>query len=234
MTPAKSKIDSGIWQVPGCGPLVEYSRSVLIDIVKGVVDAHALYLSGGFEVGGVLFGVLEDQTVRILASRPLLIEPPRPSFMLATQDEAKLRELLAGAEKDPGLGGLLPVGWYHSHTRSEIFLSQSDIDLYDRYFGEQWQVAMVLRPSEAEPVRVGFFFREEGGYIRSDSSYQEFAVDPEEVRPGDMRAGPWTALERLEIPLTGAAEPPDESNPLPGDRSWRLLIGALVLSLACL
>src|SRR5262249_2173152 len=157
-------------------------RSVLQDILKQVVEAHAAYLSGGFEVGGVLFGVREGGAIRILASKPLPIEPPRPSFTLSCQDETVLRALLSGAANDPDLIALEPVGWYHPHTRSEIFLSESDIDLYDRYFSEPWQIAMVLRPSDLEPVRIGFFFREEDGYIRSDSSYEEFAVEAPPVR----------------------------------------------------
>jgi hypothetical protein len=76
-----------------------------------------------------------------------------------------------------------PVGWYHSHTRSEIFLSETDQDIHQRFFPEPWQVALVLKPHTFEPTRGGFFFREADGSIRGAASYREFILDPLPMRP---------------------------------------------------
>ena len=47
------------------------------------------------------------------------------------------------------------MGWYHSHTRSEIFLSDADLEIHNRYFPEPWQVALVLnRIRSSRLVRV--------------------------------------------------------------------------------
>jgi hypothetical protein len=80
-------------------------------------------------------------------------------------------------DSDPKLAGLAPVGWYHSHHRSEIFLSADDLQLYNDFFPERWQIAMVLRPADLHPTRAGFFFRDRWGDIKSDAPVQEFIID---------------------------------------------------------
>src|SRR5262249_15962589 len=144
---------------------------------------------GGYEVGGVLFGRYRGEQVQILASRPLSIQPPRPSFVLSGNDENKLLELIEKAKRDPELATMEVVGWYHSQTRTEIFLSETEVEICDRHFPEPWQVALVLHPGMMEPVRAGFFFREEDGFVRTDQSYQEFALDAP-VRPSNFRKQP--------------------------------------------
>ena len=113
-----------------------------------------------------------------------------PSFALSPRDQDRLAELLASAEQNPDR--LRPVGWYHSHTRSEIFLSEADQDLHNRYFPEPWQVALVLKPHTFHPTRAGFFFRETDGSIHGTASYQEFALAPLPVRPVPAGVAPAT------------------------------------------
>jgi hypothetical protein len=143
-----------------------------------------------------------------------------------------LVELLASAEQNPDR--LKPVGWYHSHTRSEVFLSEADQDLHNRYFPEPWQVALVLKPHTFHPTRAGFFFREPDGSIHGTASYQEFALEPLPVRPlpsgvvpatesapsvhlrhGPDPGGPVIAVEAeavAQVPAP-AAEPASETQP---------------------
>ena len=75
------------------------------------------------------------------------------------------------------------MGWYHSHTRSEIFFSDADLEIHHRFFPEPWQVALVLRPHTFKPTRGGFFFRGKDGAIRGDASCLEFVLDPLPARP---------------------------------------------------
>lgn len=209
MMPAQSNVDAGVWNVPGHATVIEYSRQTLSEILTQVIDAYDTYLGGGYEVGGVLFGRREGNLVRVLASRPLPIEPPRPSFVLSAGDEKRLHEVIDLAGSNSELAGMEAVGWYHSHTRSEIFLSEGDLEVYDRFFPEPWQIAMVLHPSDVEPVRVGFFFREEDGYVRSDQSYQEFAVDTPPRGHTTRQTPPWRVLPdgQVEEPPLAEVEP---------------------------
>lgn len=241
MMPAQSGTDAGIWTVPGHAPVIEYSRSLLGEIVTHVCDAYESYLGGGVEVGGVLFGHRDRFHLRILAFRPLVIKPPRPSFVLSESDSQRLDELIRSASSDPGLEGMVAVGWYHSHTRSEVFLSEGDLELYSRHFPELWQIAMVLHPSEFEPVRIGFFFRESDGFVRTDQSYQEFAVDAPPRTRLLRKSPPWKLDDHghpEEPPLelsTPVAVETYELAPEPAApprilrlRKWALLVVALV------
>lgn len=198
MTPAQSRGETGLWSVPGHATVIEYSRPVLNSILLHVVDSYETYFAGGYEVGGVLYGERSGDRVRILAFRTLEIYPPRPSFVLSKKDEKNLIRLLDAPQDDGELEGMEPVGWYHSHTRSEIFLSESDLEIYDTHFPNQWQIAIVFRPSENEPVRAGFFFREPDGFIRADQSYQEISFDPPPRRKVKPDRPPWTITDEGE------------------------------------
>lgn len=51
------------------------------------------------------------------------------------------------------------VGWYHSHPRMSIFLSEHDIAIHRERFSEPWMVALVLEP---EKHMGGFFVWSDG------------------------------------------------------------------------
>jgi proteasome lid subunit RPN8/RPN11 len=173
---------SGTWKAPQCPFTIEYSLRALDDIRLAVVDAFFSLPRGGAEIGGILLG--QRLKRRLVIGDYVALDCEHafgPSFALSPRDQDKLAELLAAAEQNPD--GLKPVGWYHSHTRTEILLSEADQDLHQRYFPEPWQVALVLRPHTFRPTRGGFFFRETDGSIHATASYQEFALAPLPVRP---------------------------------------------------
>lgn len=164
------------WSTANCPFTIEYSRRVLDDIRLAVVDAFFSLPRGGAEIGGVLLGKFANGRVTILEYAPLECEHIfGPSFTLSPGDHARLAEMLSAVDHN---SDLQPVGWYHSHTRSDIFLSEADLDIHNRYFSAPWQVALILRPSTFQPVQAGFFFREADGAMHARASYQEFALDP--------------------------------------------------------
>ncbi|MFN7996482.1 MAG: hypothetical protein U0Q18_22915 [Bryobacteraceae bacterium] len=189
----------GIWSAPGHPVRIEYSGPVLDEIRIAAVNGYHLVPRGGIETGGVLFGRCDGPVVRILAWRPIeCTHAMGPSFVLSPSDEAGLANLLKSWREDPELAGMEPVGWYHSHTRSEIFLTDLDLKLHDQYFPQPWQVALVIRPASFSPTRAGFFFREGGGSIHAEASYREFPLLP-------YRGTPPTAQPA--VPLVEAAAP---------------------------
>jgi proteasome lid subunit RPN8/RPN11 len=171
------------WSVPECSFEIEYSARVLDDIRLAVVDAFFSLPRGGAEIGGILLGKWEDGRVSITGFEPLDCEHALgPSFTLSPRDQTQLSELIGMARRNGP--DRQPVGWYHSHTRSEILLSDADLSIHHRFFPEPWQVALVLKPHTFEPTRGGFFFCEPGGSMRSKASYQEFRLDAMPIRPG--------------------------------------------------
>jgi proteasome lid subunit RPN8/RPN11 len=179
MTERLSDTWPGTWEPPECPLLIEYAPAVLDEIRLRVVDAFFSLPRGGAEIGGILFGLQARTTVRIEAFRPMECEHAMgPTFVLSDKDQARLKIQLDEADRDPLLHGMEVVGWYHSHTRSEIFLSNLDLEIYNRFFPKPWQVALVMRPAGMKPTRAGFFFRGRDGSVRSSSSYREFIVRP--------------------------------------------------------
>ena len=148
---------------------------MLEEIRRAVLDAFFSVPRGGAEIGGVLFGSHDGESVCIQAFRPMACEHALgPTFVLSEKDRTRLRAQLEESVNDVLLQGLQVVGWYHSHTRSDIFLSQLDLEIYSEFFPQPWQVALVMRPAGMKPTRAGFFFRDGSGEIHSSASYREF------------------------------------------------------------
>ena len=211
-----SDVTFGTWSVPASPIIVEYSVVVVEEIRHEVAEGFQKLSRGGIEVGGLLYGVREGPTVRITAIRASACEHAAgPAFRLSERDRATLREQLRLDREDPRLKGLECVGWYVSHTRSEITLTESDQEIFSTYFGQPWQVALVVRPSRGGNMRAGFFVRNEDGSLAPTQSYLEFnfpdrmAGMPEhrvpfsERRPPEPRAS-YRAVEQT-IPATPEA-----------------------------
>jgi proteasome lid subunit RPN8/RPN11 len=207
MAGAAVAAEFGVWEAPDHAVRIEYSGPVMDQIRIAAVDGFHLVPHGGVETGGILFGMRQDRGVRILAWRPILCEYAKgPSFVLSDKDEAALQQALESSMTDEELTGLEPVGWYHSHTRSEIFLSEADLDLYQRFFPHSWQVALVMRPASFAPVRAGFFFRERDGAVQAERSYCEFQIVP--VANASRTGAPESFAELPKIVPAALAEPP--------------------------
>jgi proteasome lid subunit RPN8/RPN11 len=167
------------WSAPGHSFRIEYSAAVLDQIREIAVEGYHRVPHGGVETGGVLFGTHGKKMVRIAAWRPIECEYAKgPSFLLSEKDQAALAGMLQSWGDAEDLAGLEPVGWYRSHTRSEILLADVDLTFFNRFFPQPWQVGLIVRPASFAPARAGFFFREPGGGIRTESSYREFVMLP--------------------------------------------------------
>jgi proteasome lid subunit RPN8/RPN11 len=170
-----SDVKFGSWSVAESPVTIEYSLVVIEEIRHEVAEGFQRLSRGGIEVGGILYGTREGRKIRILAIRPIACEHARgPAFLLSDEDAAELSAQLASDQVDPHLEGLVCVGWFVSHTRSEIQLADSDLEIYNAFFSAPWQVAMVIRPGRGGSMRAGFFVREADGTVNSERSYQEF------------------------------------------------------------
>jgi hypothetical protein len=170
-----SEIKFGTWTAPESPVDIEYSLVVIDEIRQAVTEGFQRLSRGGIEVGGVLYGSFEGRTVRIAALREIACEHARgPTFLLSDNDRALLTAQLERDREDPRLEGMTAVGWFLSHTRSEITLQKGDLETYDLFFPAPWQVTLVVRPGRAGIVRAGFFVRESDGAMKTDRSYLDF------------------------------------------------------------
>jgi proteasome lid subunit RPN8/RPN11 len=163
------------WRIPQC-PFVIQCSAVVLDQIRREVDA-ARNLSGGEqETGGVLFGIHEPGRICIVDCKPLQCEHAvGPGFVLSEEDEKHLAKLLSAPGSN--LNGVQALGWYHSHIRSRIFLSERDLLIHSRYFAGPYQIALVVHPRSDGTARVGVFFRESSGEMRTESSYEAFSIE---------------------------------------------------------
>jgi proteasome lid subunit RPN8/RPN11 len=170
-----SETNFGVWNVAESPIAIEYSLEALEQIRLAVQEGFQRLSRGGIEAGGVLYGTREGRTVKILAQRPIPCEHTRgPAFLLSDQDKAGLTSLLD--RNEAALRDMVVVGWYVSHTKSEICLNDSDLEIYDGYFAAPWQVTLVLRPGRYGGTRAGFFVRETDGSVKAQRSYLDFNV----------------------------------------------------------
>lgn len=108
---------------------------------------------GGVEVGGVLFGSREGAGVRVAAAKAVPCEyASGPAYHFSASDHARFREAVAAAP-----AGMTAVGWYHSHTRTGPDLTAPDRAVFETYFPEAWQVALVVQPANFKPTRAVIF-----------------------------------------------------------------------------
>jgi len=211
----------GSWVVPESPVDVEYSLVVIDEIRQVVADGFQRLQRGGIEVGGVLYGTRADRIVKVTAMREIACEHARgPTFHLSDNDRAALTAQLARDKEDMRLEGLQVVGWFLSHTRSDVTLQQSDLDTYSKFFPELWQVTMVVHPGRAGAMRAGFFVREADGSVKAERSYQEFNF-PDRVagvldRPSrDRRPLIETAGDRVPMTRSTGRQEMPEMAPVP-------------------
>jgi hypothetical protein len=170
-------VDALLWAVAEHPLAVECPWVVLEEINGAVQDGFRRLSRGGVEVGGILFGRKTDTVVRIMAWRPMICEHSRgPAFFLSNNDKQKLMEQLEAAGRDPQLQVLEPVGWFVSHTRAGLTMTEEDLEVFARYFPESWQLTLVYNPNRQGSTRAGFFVRDASGKVRGDATYREFTV----------------------------------------------------------
>ena len=82
-----SDVTFGTWSVAASPLTIEYSLVVIEEIRHEVAEGFQKLSRGGIEVGGLLYGVREGQTVRIMAIRPVACEHASgPAFRLSERD----------------------------------------------------------------------------------------------------------------------------------------------------
>jgi len=152
-----------------------------MDEIRAVAVEGCLRLvRGRLEVGGVLFGTKQGDVVTVRAFRNTpIVYAFGPTFVLSEPDRVTLAEVLRAHETEPDLKGMVPVGWFVSHPRSDsASLSENDIAIFDEYFKEAWQTMLVLRPERSGTARAAFFSRDTNGTVRPGKSDAEFELTP--------------------------------------------------------
>ncbi len=188
---------------------IEYPLD-LMEEVRAFACEELLQVSrGGNEVGGVLFGTRRDGLLRVLTWRPIACEHAHgESFVLSANDRMNLAVQLELARQNADLKDLRPVGCFLSHLQAGVCLATSDVETYDAFFPESWQVALVICPKGERRAEAGFFFREAGGKLETKASYQPFDLQPlPAARAPVSSAAPAAASPAMSKPEPVAPKP---------------------------
>jgi len=124
------------------------------------MHAHAAGTTS-VEIGGVLVGDVDAETgdVFIAAAIPAHRATSAVASLTFTHEAwDDVNEIIARDYE-----GLRMVGWYHSHPRFGIFLSEYDVFIQKNFFREEWQVAYVVDPAAGIS---GVFGWEHGEIVR--------------------------------------------------------------------
>lgn len=217
-----------IWEVPGKPVAIHLSHEA-IDSILGEATRLPEGAPSDAEAGGLLLGVAETTDrllVRIEDVLPLAIRYTfGPSYLLAEEDQANLRAALEQWGPAPGRS-IYAVGFFRTHRRSGLGLTQDDLWLFENYFSAEYNVAMLIKPRPVRSSLAGFFFWEQGE-IRSESSYLEFPIRPRRLvhQPEPPPPAPPVAVEPeppfppappLPPPPVSPPPPPPQDVPLPG------------------
>ena len=168
------------WQPEGLPVRIEYSLAVMEELRLYGEEGFQKIPHGGIEVGAVLFGQRDGDSIRVAEWRPIACDHGRgPGFLLSGPDRETLTAELPRYAKSPELQGLSVVGWFHTHTRSKIFLSTEDQTIHETFFGEPWQIALVMKPQKDQPPMAGFFCKDAAGVLNGESCPLEFIVRPD-------------------------------------------------------
>lgn len=172
------------WNHPVAPYTISYSLPLFHEIEFVVNEGYRRIAHGGIEVGGIVFGRVDGNSITIDAFRNIeCTHASGPSFTLSDHDITLLRKQLATAASDPELDGLQPAGWFISHTRSELRMNEHEAALFDELFPEPGKITLLIKPERFQPTRFGFVIREPDGRVNSDAT-QHAIILPLSARAG--------------------------------------------------
>ena len=128
------------------------------------------------EVGGWLIGKwcadkrTDEQFIVIESVLPAPFVRHGGAYLTFTQDS----QVALYAQKEERYPGKCLVGWYHTHPKMSIFLSEYDIWLHQNFFPEHYQVALVIEPYSSSG---GFFIRGVNGRLDSRRYFGFYELD---------------------------------------------------------
>jgi hypothetical protein len=169
------------WTFPGA--------PIRIDLPLALIERlkREALRSGAAEVGGMLFGEIDPDCVRLTGFEPFPHQDG-PLYSLDSSERGAFAEALL---RKPDA-----VGYYRSHLRDGLSLDAADLALMCQCFPAPGNVVLLIRPEPHGEVTAGFFFWDEGR-IHSEFSFLEFPLDAAELRdsaprPQRPRRMPWS------------------------------------------
>jgi hypothetical protein len=173
-----------VWEVPGKPISIQLSLDVVDRLQQDVMRGFGALPRRGAEVGGILLGsssiagpASAGRVVRVEDYALVPIQYKRgPSYRLSDDE---LQAFQAAVRQSRSR-----VGYFRSHTRDGVGLSDEDLDLLSNCFPEPETIALLIRPFATKPSVAGFYFKEQGAFQNGAPSL-EFPFRRGALAPGD-------------------------------------------------
>ena len=127
------------------------------------------------EVGGLLVGEFTDNAVNVMGAIPALAASEQTANVTFTHEVWD--EALDAIDTD--FPGLRIVGWYHSHPRFGVFMSNYDQFIQENFFLDPRMPALVIDPISGDG---GVFHFIDGSVQPTDTFTIEPVSDDEQLR----------------------------------------------------
>ncbi len=99
------------------------------------------------------------------------------------------------------------IGWYHTHPPLPLSLTEHDVETHEHYFGEPWQVTLLLGTDPEEPAAGFFRAGSDESWLATPLPFYELLA-PESIRPdGKKRSFVTWKNHRAYNPVTPPAAP---------------------------
>lgn len=206
-----------MWQVPGKPVRIHLSLEVVDRLQQDVMRGFGSVPRRGAEIGGILLGAVESgsRDVRVEAYELISIEYKLgPSYRFSGKDAETFEKALQALR---GRRTSRPVGYFRSHTREGVGLSDEDRALVAKSFPEPEAIVLLIRPFATKPSVAGFYFKENGAF-QDGSPPVEFPLRSKDLAPGDAAPRLW---QEASAPAAGQAAA--------NRRTWPLLFTLLLL-----
>jgi len=198
------------WSTPDESITVTYSLPLFHEIDFVVNEGYRRIPHGGVEIGGLLFGHTADNTIRIESFRVFECEHAfGPSFVLSDRDLDALQKQLAAAKSDPEISSLEPVGWFVSHTRSALQMSEREVSWFNKFFSQPSRVAVLVKPERFQATQFAFVIRLATGELQLDTAQHPI------ILPLPGRAGGMSSQGTLEQPAPSISASSRSQEPAP-------------------
>lgn len=137
------------------------------EAVRALSSDALTHLGQDVEIGGVLWGKAgPDNSVVIVDAK--LVPAAGPRYNTTAVDTRAIVQALSGHSPGPTLA---PVGYFRTHLREGLFLSEQDRTLIEQHFREPESVFLILKPFQAGVCTAGFFFWR-GGHVPNESELE--------------------------------------------------------------
>jgi hypothetical protein len=144
---------------------IRASEEVLAGVRRIAVERFLSIPRGGLEAGGLLLGRWGEDGLTILGYDELSIQHlSGPSFSLSPQDEEALTSRL---QQPAAVEGPEVIGWWHSHTRSDVAITDEDLRLHRKFFQGGKQIALIVKPFNLDPAIAAIYLPNEPGFAES-------------------------------------------------------------------